>query len=130
MIQSKFLKFIFYKVYHYYPTYAPYTEMLQLFNIKSLKSRRDISIFGFAYKIFHNSIDSSVLLSYFNIKVSSLITRNRNVLFHIDTLSTRSTEMSPIHSMSIITNKIIANNSTIDFFTDSLQQFINKFDSI
>lgn len=122
-LQSKFLRFVFYKLFHTYPTFMPYRDLLTLFNVTSLEGRRNFSAIMFCFKLFHNIINDYFLVSQFQIKIPHSATRLTHEIFAYSRINSRQHENSPLIRMAILINFIAAKYPTIDFFNDTFSNF-------
>lgn len=73
-VQRKFVNYILFKLNIDKNLYS-YPERLNLLNLQALSSRRRIALLSFGFKCLNNIIDSSELLSLFNLRVPIINTR-------------------------------------------------------
>lgn len=99
-VQRRFLKFLSYKIDNFYPDRGyNHNLLLERFNCNSLYTRRILSSLAFLFKIFHNLIDSSSILSKFNIRVPRPESR-MECMFYNRNARTNIQANSPIYIMS------------------------------
>lgn len=127
MIQSKFLRYLHYKFEHYYPTLMPYRDLTSYYNVKTLQCRREAALLVFVYKLFHGYIDSSNLLSQFNIVVPNLKTRSKNITFTtIIRPTTYAHDCSPVSQMIQLLNKHLLKFPELDFFNIGIRKYMSS----
>lgn len=62
-IQTKFLRFLYFKAFGIYTFLVSYSQLLSLFKMESLHKRRDLGMLVFLHKLLNGRIDCSELLS-------------------------------------------------------------------
>ncbi|KAG7309384.1 hypothetical protein JYU34_005343 [Plutella xylostella] len=119
-IQRKFTRFLSYKC-KAGRSRSSYEERLEKFNMVSLKYRRNQSDLLYLYKIIHNGIDSSYLLS-----LLSFNTNNRTRAFKPFALRSYINNTSfynPIVRMCRLYNSIVSIDSNIDIYVANYVKF-------
>lgn len=126
-VQRRFLRFLCYKTDGSYPKGNVNFNDIQIkHKIDSLEYRRITIFLIFLYKLVHNTIDCSFLLSRLNIHVPGYITRNQEY-FVVKKSRTNVSRKAPIYVMSHYFNLI---STEIDINHCTCKELIQKISNI
>ena len=96
-VQKRFLRYLYFRTHNFYPHYLLHpvrtVQLLQEFDFLTLKRRREIADCLFIYKVLHNAVDCSFILSLLNFRVNVHNTSSQDLLYLSDK------QLAPFHRM-------------------------------
>ena len=121
-VQRKFLKYLTYRIDGIYPAQGcDHHQLLDRFAFKSLHERRELLSVKFLYKLLHNEIDCSEILS----KIAFLVPRRnarQPLTFRLPCPNSNMLLSSPLHVMLTTFNRIC---SLCDINCDSISAVLS-----
>lgn len=117
-VQSRFLRYLYYKETGVYDLSVPKTELMSRYKLVSLEKRRNIASVIYLHKLLHNKIDDVNLLQQINFNVPSYRTRNA-LTFYLNNSRTNHCSNAPINVMCRLANAI---QSRFDIFYSTQKQ--------
>lgn len=78
-VQNNFLRFLYYRKFNHCPFDVPSLTLQETFGVQPLKSRRDLCILMFFYRILNNRIDCSDILDLVQFSVNRRNLRSTNL---------------------------------------------------
>jgi hypothetical protein len=118
-VQSKFLRYLYWKVNRLYPIDKSYTELLSHFSFDSLEDRRMLQGFAYLHRLINGLTDNSWLLSYINFYVPAVRFRCKR-LFFIPRLYSNQHGNSPLYRICSKFNTIL---NQLNIFNCSFNSF-------
>ena len=125
-VQSKFLRYCWYKFISREPLSYRYHLALNEFYLVSLEDRRKFYSCVFLFKIFNNCINDVNLLANINIRVPRNPNSRQKLLFSIPAAKSNYEFGTPFRRICSIYNDISSSLNEIDLFNDSLKVFKTK----